>query len=46
MRRVLRWIATAEIVAAVHVTAFGRWWADAAVARLGKISGVISRGLK
>lgn len=46
MRRALRWISAAEIIAAVHVTAFGRWWAAAAAARLGKLYGDISRGLK
>jgi hypothetical protein len=34
-----RWLCTLEIIAAVRVTAFGRWWAAAAVARLGKLSG-------
>lgn len=48
MTGVLRWLVVREIVVAVHISAFGRWWAAHAGARLEKLSGRVSRrrGLK
>jgi hypothetical protein len=42
----LRAMTVAEVMVAVRVCAFGRWWAQAAARRLGKISGIGAEGLK
>lgn len=46
MTRALRAVIVAEMVMATHLGAFGGWWAASAARRLGKLSGIDSRGLK